>query len=93
MTVERVAVAILEHLEQVVALQVGDRAEAPVVEDQDVDAGEPREQRRVGAVGVRERELLKEARQAAIDHAIALPTGLLARARTPDRSCRRRWRR
>ena len=87
------AVAVLEDLEQVVALPVGERAEAPVVEDEDVDAGEAREQRRVAAVRVRERELVKEAR-ARGDRARGAPGDRpAARARRRGTSCRRRWRR
>ena len=71
-------VAVLDDFEQIVALDVGESGQAPVVEDEDVDAGEPREQRRVGAVGAREREFLKEARQAPVDGAVALATRLLA---------------
>ena len=70
-------VAILHHLEEVLALDVAQGGEPPVIEHQHVDAGESRQQGRVGAVGARERELLKEARQAPVDRAVPLPTGVL----------------
>ena len=60
------------------AVLVGDGAEAPVVEDEDVHPSESSEERRVGAVGVREREFGKQAREATVDHAMALATRLLA---------------
>ena len=71
-------VAILHHLEEILALDVGHGGEAPVIEDQDVDARQPREHGGVGAIGARERELLKEARQAPVDRPVALPTRVLA---------------
>ena len=71
-------VAILHHLEEVLALDVGHGGEAPVIEDQDVDARQPREHGRVRAIGAGERQLLKEARQAPVDRAVALPTRVLA---------------
>ncbi len=50
-------IAILHHLEEILALDVGHSGEAPVIEDQDVDAGQPREHGGVRPVGAREREL------------------------------------
>ena len=72
------AVAILHYLKEILALDVGHGGEAPVVEDQDVDARQPREHGRVGAIGARERQFLKEARQAPIERPVALPTRVLA---------------
>jgi hypothetical protein len=71
-------IAIVEHLEQVVAVHVLHHRQAPIVEHEHIDAGEARQQRGVRAVRVRQRELLKEPRQATIDRAVPLPTGLLA---------------
>ena len=71
------AVAVLEDLEEVAALRVLDRGEAPVVDDQDVEAGELAEQADVGAVGAGQGELVKEAGGAAVDGAIALAAGLM----------------
>ena len=53
-------VAILQHFEKILTLDVGLGGQAPVIEDQDIDPCESREQNRVGAVGARERQLLKE---------------------------------
>ena len=87
------AVAVLQDLEQVAALLVRDRREAPVVDDQDVDAGELAEQADVGAVGAGQGELVEEPRRAAVEGAEALAAGLLRRGRRRRRSCRCRWRR
>jgi hypothetical protein len=38
------AVPVFEDLEQVVTMPIGHGAEAPVIEDEDVDAGEAREE-------------------------------------------------
>ena len=60
------AVAVLEDLEQVAPLLILDGGEAPVVDDEDVDAGELGEQADVGAVGAGEGELVEEAGGAAV---------------------------
>jgi hypothetical protein len=86
-------VAILHHLEEILALDVGHRDQAPVIEDQDIDARQPREYGGVRAIGAGERQLLKEARHPPVDGPVALPTGMLAQRDTPDRSSPRRWRR
>jgi hypothetical protein len=54
------AVAVFEDLEQVAALLILDGGEAPIVEDEDIEAGELGEQADVGAVGAGEREVMKE---------------------------------
>lgn len=84
------AIAVLQDLEQIVSVPIGDGAEAPVVEHQHVDAGEAPQDGDVGAVRVREREIGEEARQPTIDDPGDRPA---ARVHTPDTSCRRRWRR
>ena len=73
-----VAVTVVEDLEQILALRVFEPDEAPIIKDQDVDAREAGQHRRVRAVTVRQRELGKQARKAAVDHAMMLAAGLLA---------------
>src|SRR5690606_32968571 len=63
-------IAIVEDLEQVVPLGVADRAEAKVVEDQDLGLGELREHLGVAAVGLREAELLEESRHPPVEDAV-----------------------
>ena len=87
------AIAILEDLEQIVSVAIGDGPESPVVEHQDVDAGEAPQDGDVGAVRVRERQIRKEARQRTIDHAVALATGLLPERTGQIRLADARWRR
>jgi hypothetical protein len=71
-----VAVAVLEDLEQVAAFLVGDGRQAPVVDEQDVDAGELAKQADVGAVGAGQREVVKEPRRAPVVGAEALAAGV-----------------
>jgi hypothetical protein len=71
-----VAVAVLEDLQHVAAFLVGDRRQAPVVDQEDVDAGELAEQADVGAVGAGEREVVKEPRGAAVVGAEAFAAGV-----------------
>jgi hypothetical protein len=52
-----IAVAVLEDLEEVPALLVRERRQAPIVDQQDVDAREFAEQANIGAIGAREGEV------------------------------------
>ena len=72
-----VPVAIFEDLEEVAALGVLDGGEAPVVEDEDVEAGELGEQADLGAVGAGQGEVVREAGGARVVGAVALSTGLV----------------
>src|SRR5262245_17671836 len=70
------AVAILENLEQVAALLILRRGEAPVVEEEHVEAGELAEEPAVGAVGPGQAQVVEQARDTAIAGAVAAATGL-----------------
>jgi len=72
------AVAVLEDLEQVAAFDGCERGEAPVVEDQQVHAGERLEHPCVAAVAAGDGELLEEARDAVVEDVAAVATGLVA---------------
>lgn len=54
-------VTILKQLEQIGALGVGDRRQSEVIEHQDIEPGEFREQARVAAVEAREAKLFEQA--------------------------------
>ena len=69
--------AIFEDFEEITPILVSEGAEAPVVEHEDIDAREAREEPDVAPVGMRERELFAEPRDAPVERAIALPAGLL----------------
>ena len=56
------AIAIVGHFTQIVAVPALHDREAPVVEHEDLDAGEAGQQGRARAVRVGQRQLLKEAR-------------------------------
>ena len=72
------AIAVVEDLQQVLALGVFEPHESPIIEDQDIDPGEARQHGRVRPVAVRERELWKQPRDPPVDHAMSLAAGLLA---------------
>src|SRR6266404_8019064 len=72
------AITVVEDLQQVLALGVFEPDESPIIEDQHIDAREARQHDRVRAVPMREREFGKQARDAPVDHAKALPAGLLS---------------
>ncbi len=63
------AVAVFHDLEQVPPFHVVDGCESPVVEHQDVGAGEAGKQLRVAAIRPREGELVEEPRGSAIEDA------------------------
>src|SRR5215471_17997065 len=71
------AVAILENLQEVAALLLLDRREPPVVDDQDIEAGQFGEEADVGAVGPSQGEFMEEARGPAVARAIAFAAGLV----------------
>jgi hypothetical protein len=70
-------VPVLEDLEEVAALLIAQRREAPVVEHQDVDLRQPTEQARVRAVGVCQGQLLQKPRQPPVESAEAGTARLL----------------
>ena len=61
------AVAIFQDLEQIAALLLLDRRQSPVIDDEDVEAGELGEHADVGAIGPGQEQLVKEARRAPIE--------------------------
>ena len=65
------AVAILEDLEQIAALGVLDGREPPVVDDEDIDAGQLGEQADVGAVGPGQGAGVEESGEAPVLGAVA----------------------
>jgi len=83
--------AVLEHLEKIASILIGDRRNREVVEDEHVDAGNASEHARVRAVGTRQSQLVEEARGAAVEHAVALSANLMRkRARDVALACARR---
>ena len=71
------AIPVLHQLGHVPALGRAERGHAPIVEDQDIDAGEPREQSRIGAVRTGQGELVEEPRGTAVDRPVATTQGVL----------------
>ncbi len=76
--VERAAVAIVDDFEQVAALLGGQRGEPPIVEDEQVDAGDAGQQASVAAVAAGERERLEQPRQPVIEDGAIVAAGLVA---------------
>src|SRR5436305_3684698 len=77
------AAAIIEEFEQIVALGIGERREAEIVQDEDVEASEFAEGADVSAVGTSQGELVEEPRGAAVQSAVAFAASLLGE-RTGD---------
>ena len=77
------AAAIIEELEQIVALGIGERRKSEIVQDEDVEASELAKSADVGAVGTSQGELVEEPRGAAVQSALAFTASLLGE-RTGD---------
>jgi hypothetical protein len=72
------AVALFDDFQHVVALLRPKRLEAPIVEDQQLDATERAHQTRVAAVAAGEREIAKHPRDALIEHRSVVAAGFVA---------------
>ena len=70
-------VAILEDFEQILAVLVLDRRQPPIVEHEDIDAREARQEARIGPGGPRQRKFVEQPRGTPIECAIALSAGLV----------------
>src|SRR6266478_6118058 len=77
-----VAVAILEDLQEVVASRGIERLEAPVVEDEKIDAAERAQQTRMAAVAACQSEFAEQPRHALIEHGAIVAAGLVAERRS-----------
>jgi hypothetical protein len=77
------SVAILEDLEKITPLGVGDGSDGEVVDDEDVEASEAREDAWKRAVGPCEAELIEESRGATIRAAEAFATRLVDELELP----------
>ena len=70
--------AVLQDFEEIALFGLCERRQAPVVEDQELDARETLEQAAIAAVAASERQRLEQARNPMVNHASAIPAGLLA---------------
>ena len=70
-------VPVVENLEHIAALLIAEGRQAPVIEDEDVDARQLGEQPDVGAVGMRESERVKEPGEPPVAGPVAVPAGLV----------------
>ena len=69
--------AIIEDLEEVAPLAVGDRRHREVVDHQHIGASDLGQEPRIRSVGPREHKLREQARGASVDRAVALAARLL----------------
>lgn len=75
-------VAVLEDLQEVVTGGGVERLEAPVVENDQIDAAERSQQTGVAAVAAREGEFTEQPRHALIQHRAIIAAGLVAECRS-----------
>jgi hypothetical protein len=73
--------AVFQDLQEVVAGAGLERSEAPVVEDEQIDAAERAQQARVAAVAAGERQVVEQARDALIEDRAIVAAGLVAERR------------
>lgn len=72
------SVAILEYFEEIVAGLVVERLQTPIVEDQQMDAGERALQTRIAAVASCEREIGEQTRDTLVEDGAVVTAGLVA---------------
>jgi hypothetical protein len=71
-------VAVVKHLEEIVAGHIVQRSEPPVIEDEQVGAGEALKDPGAGSVPAGEAQLVEEPREAEVADTEAVPTGLMS---------------
>src|SRR6202161_4310676 len=71
---------VFEDFEGISLLGLGERRQAPVVQDQELDAGETFEQASIAAVAAGARQRLEQARKPMVYHASAVPQAFWPRA-------------
>src|SRR5271156_1739870 len=73
------SVAVFEDLVEIAACTAVERVEAPIVEDEELDAGEAAHDASVAAVAAREREVGKELGDALIEDRAVVAAGLVSK--------------
>jgi len=69
---------IFDHFEQIAALAIAERGQAPIIEDQEVGLRELLEEAPVGAIAPRRRQLAEEAREADVADDVPLSARTMA---------------
>jgi hypothetical protein len=72
------AVAIVDDFEQIAALLRGQRRQAPVVEDQQLDTGEALEEACIASIAACQRQCVEQAWHAIVEHRSIVTAGLVA---------------
>ena len=70
-------VAVVDDLQQIAALLGGERCQAPIVEDEQLDAGEALEQAGIATVGARQGEVFEQPGQPQIEGGAVVAAGLV----------------
>lgn len=83
------AVAVLQDIQEVVAGRGVERLEAPVVEDEEIDATERAQEAGVAAVAARQSQIAEQPWDALVEHRAIVAAGLVAERRRAS-SCQRR---
>ncbi len=72
------SMAVVDDLQEIAGLILGDGGEPPVVEDQQIDARQALQQTRVTSVAARERKRIEQPGHAMIEHGAIVPARLVA---------------
>ena len=83
---------VVEHFQQIGAFGLADRRQAPIVEDQEVDAGELLQAPAEAAIAVGDAQFFEQPAEAGVGRQ-SLDDMRLGPAHRRARSCRGRWRR
>jgi hypothetical protein len=74
-------IAILADLPEIAPFILGERSHGPVIDDQDIDAAESRQQIAQTAVGAGEREIAEQSGGAGVEHQMPVAAGFLGQGR------------
>ena len=84
-------VAVVADLQEVVALGVLQGSHGEIVQQQDIDAGEPDQESADGAIGVRQGQLAKQFLGPFVQYGEAIAAGFLRQSTSQPTFCQCRW--
>ena len=82
---------IFDDLEQVPAFGIGQRRQEPIIDGQEIELGEPREEPRIRSIAATDGELVQEARRSHVGGGKAVATRALDKGARPTSFSRSRW--
>ena len=76
--------AVFEELQQVAAVFITERGQAPVIENEDIGLGQGRHELPITSIAFGDRKFLEEPGEPEVEHRQAFPAGLMAQGAQPS---------